>query len=118
MGVHEEENFSEDKEVCQKNLAEDVAAVMRMLETALPLNDEAVISQASLDAAYAKIQKLKAKNEKLKCDILNHESKFEAQVRLLKDLNELQPQLEVVTKENKHLVAQMKELEGATTLVK
>ena len=53
---------------------------MRMLETALSLNDEVAGSQVSLDAAYAKIQKLKAKNEKLKCDILNHESRFEAQV--------------------------------------
>ncbi|CAI8589888.1 unnamed protein product [Vicia faba] len=71
---------------------------MRMLETTLSLNDEATSSQVSLDVAYAKIQKLKAKNEKLKCDIFNHESRFEAQVRLLKDLNELRPQLEALLK--------------------
>ena len=83
LGMHEEEReeiSSEDKEVRRKNLAEDVAVVMRMLETTLSLNDEAANSHASLDAAYAKIQKLKAKNEKLKCGILNHESKFDAQV--------------------------------------
>ena len=81
MGVYEEEReaiLSEDKENHQKNLAEDVAAIMRMLETALSPDDEVASSQASLDVTYAKIQKLKAENEKLKCDILNHESKFEA----------------------------------------
>ena len=83
LGASEEEReaiMSEDKEVRRKNLEEDVAAVMRVLETALTLNDKAARSEASLDTEYAKIQKLKAKNEKLKCDILNHESKFEAQV--------------------------------------
>ena len=117
FNVHEKERkviLSEDKEVRRKNLAEDVAAVMGVLETSLSLNDEAASSHASLDAAYAKIQKLKAKNEKLKCDILNHESRFEAQVRLLKDLNELRPQLEAATKENDRLVARTKELEGIT----
>ena len=47
LGLHKEEMeaiLSEDKEVRRKNLAEDVAVVMRMLETALSLNDEAVRS--------------------------------------------------------------------------
>ena len=59
---------------------------------------------------------MKAKNEKLICNILNHESKFEAQVRLLKDLNKLRPQLKAVTKVNERLVSRTKELEGITTL--
>ena len=83
LGVHKEEREAilfEDKEVVRKNLEEDVLAVMRILETTLTLNDEVTSSQASLDTTYAKIQNLKAKNEKLKCDILNHKSKFEAQV--------------------------------------
>ena len=62
LGVHEEEReeiMLEDKDVRQKNLAEDMAAVMRMLETALTLNDEVMGSQGSLDKAHAKIHKLK-----------------------------------------------------------
>ena len=50
----------------------------------------------------------------MKCDILNHESKFEAQVWLLKYLNELRPQLKAATKENERLVARTSELEGIT----
>ena len=53
---------------------------MRVLETTLTLNDEVTGSQAALDKAYAKINKLKGANEKLKGDILNHETKFEAQI--------------------------------------
>ena len=45
-------------------------------------------------------------------DILNRDSRFESQVRLLKDLNELRPQLEVVAKENERLITRTKELEG------
>ena len=89
-----------------------------LFRSSLSLNDESSSAQASLDTAYAKIHKLKAKNEKLKCDILNHESKFEAQVRLLKDLNKLRPQLEAATKENECLVARTSELEGITTPAK
>ena len=43
LGRHEEERkaiLTEDKELRQQHLAEDVAAVMRVLETALSLNNE------------------------------------------------------------------------------
>ena len=54
LGLHEEDKeaiLSEDKETRWKNLLEDVAAVMRVLETALTLNDKVAGSQASLDKA-------------------------------------------------------------------
>ena len=76
------------------------------------LNNEAAGSQVALDKAYARIQKLQGINEKLKVEILNHEAKYEAQVQLLKDLNKVRPQSEVVNKENERLVARVKELEG------
>ena len=104
--------LTEDKKIHWNHLAKDVAAVMRVLEMALLLNDDSSSAQASLDTAEAKIHKLKVKNEKLKGDILNHESRFEAQVQLLKDLNELRPQLETATRENERLVARNLELEG------
>ena len=42
---------------------------------------------------------------------LNHETNFESQVQI-KDLNELWPQLDAVTKENEYMVVKIKELEG------
>ena len=91
---------------------------MRVLETTLTLNDEVTGSQASLDKAYAKINKLKGVSENLKGDILNHETKFEDQVQLLKDLNKLRPQLDAATKENECVVSRIKELEGQWTWLK
>ena len=67
--------MSEDKETRQKNQSDDVAAVMRVLETSFMLNDEAAGSLATIDKAYAQIQNLKGINEKMKGDILNHETK-------------------------------------------
>ena len=93
-----------------------MAVVIRVLETALMLNDEVTGSHAALDKAYAKINKFKGVNEKLKGDILNHETKFEAQVQLLKDLNKLRPQLDAATKENECLVSRIKDLEGTVAL--
>ena len=58
LGLHEEEReatLSKDKETLRKNLSDDVAAVMRVLETTLMLNDEVAGSQAALDKAYARI---------------------------------------------------------------
>ena len=63
LGVHKEDRgaiLSEDKETRRKNFLEDVTAVMRVLETALTLNDEVTGSQATLFKAYAKINKMKA----------------------------------------------------------
>ena len=71
----------------------------------MTLNDEVAGSQAALDKVYAQIQNLKGISEKLKGDILNHETKYKARVQLLKYLNELRPQLEAVTKENERLAS-------------
>ena len=40
---------------------DNVATVMRILDTVLVLNDEVVGSKAALDKAFAKIEKLKGK---------------------------------------------------------
>ena len=59
------------------NLYEDVAAVMRVLESALTLNDVEMFSQASLYKENARIDKPKARNEKLKNYLLDYQSKYE-----------------------------------------
>ena len=58
LGLHEEEReatLSKDKETLRKNLSDDVAAVMRVLETPLMLNDEVAGAQAAFGIAYSGI---------------------------------------------------------------
>ncbi|MCI49388.1 hypothetical protein A2U01_0070632, partial [Trifolium medium] len=53
----------------QEELARDAAAVMRLLETALVLNDEQGSSTRDLE-------KLKARNEKLEAEVLKLENEL------------------------------------------
>ncbi|MCI44086.1 hypothetical protein A2U01_0065325, partial [Trifolium medium] len=72
----------------QQELARDAAAVIRLMETALVLNDEQGSSTREVENLKARNEKLEAKALKLDNELINHWGKqenFAAQVKELRE---------------------------------
>ncbi|MCI47940.1 hypothetical protein A2U01_0069182, partial [Trifolium medium] len=71
-------------------LSRDIAAVVRLLETALVLNFEGGCSERDLEKLHAKNEKLAAEVLKLENELIDHRGKHANYVAQAKELREMQ----------------------------
>ncbi|MCI48136.1 hypothetical protein A2U01_0069379, partial [Trifolium medium] len=74
----------------QQEFARDAAAVIRLLETALVLNDEQGSSTRDLEKLKGRNEQLEAEVLKLENELIDHRGKQENYVAQAKELREMQ----------------------------
>ena len=108
--------LSADSTMMRKMLCRDAAAMMRVLETALVLNDTDTVPFADFKAMNDKVIELDLCNAELENRLLSLSGEYDNKVKLLKELNGIRTQKEATDEENQRLRDRITELEGSTAV--